>query len=154
MLFAIMTFAILLTFGKYVTKSTTSKFIYSLKNKIIMKELYFVNLIGNLNIAAWVIFSVLCFAAFLIGIAYFMEDIDKLQAKKLLKSMTIVAAICILAGILVPTKKDLYMIYGVGSVIDYVQESDEAKQLPEKTIKMLNALADKYTPEETKESEK
>lgn len=98
---------------------------------------------------AWVLFSVICMAIFVIGIAYFMEDIEAVNAKRLLKPMTIVAVVCLVLGIVVPTKKDLYIIYGVGSVIDYMQENEEAKQLPDKTIKALNAFADKYT--QTKE---
>ena len=113
-----------------------------------MKELYFINLIGNINIAAWVLFGVLCIAAFVIGIAYFLEDIDDVKMKKMAKPMIIIAAVCVVLGILLPTKQDAYIIFGVGSVVDYIQESDEARQLPDKTIKMLNALADKYTEEE------
>lgn len=117
-----------------------------------MKELFFINVIGKLNIAAWVIFSVLCFAAFFIGIAYFMGDIDDdVLVKKPYKTMFIVAAICLVLGIVLPTKKDMYIMYGVGSVVDYLQENEEAKQLPDKTIKALNAFADKYT--QTKEEE-
>lgn len=114
-----------------------------------MKELYFINLIGNLNIAAWVVFGILCFAAFVIGIAYFMDDIDDELLKKISKPMIIVSAIFLLLGILLPTKQEAYIIYGFGSVVDYIQDNDEARQLPDKTVKMLNALADKYT-EETK----
>lgn len=110
-----------------------------------MKELYFINLIGNINIAAWTIFVVLCFAAFVIGIAYFMEDIEDELMKKLSKSMIIIASICLVLGIVLPTKKDMYIIYGIGSVVDYIQDNEEARQLPDKTVKMLNALADKYT---------
>lgn len=113
-----------------------------------MKELYFINLVGNINIAAWVIFGVLCFAAFFIMTAYFMEDIKDLLLKKLTKPMIAVAVVCLVLGILLPTKKDMYIIYGVGSIVDYIQENDEARQLPDKTVKMLNALADKYTEEE------
>lgn len=113
-----------------------------------MKELYFINLIGNMNIAAWVMFGVLSFAAFVIGIAYFMEDIEDALMKKLSKSIIIIASVCLVLGILLPTKKDCYIIFGIGSVVDYIQTNEEARQLPDKTVKMLNALADKYTEEE------
>lgn len=116
-----------------------------------MKELYFINLIGNINIAVWVIFGVLCFAAFVIGIAYFMDDIDDEQTKKLFKPMIVVAVVCLVLGISLPTKQDAYIIYGIGSVVDYVQKNDDAKQLPDKTVKMLNALADKYSEETERE---
>lgn len=113
-----------------------------------MKELYFINLIGNINIAAWVVFGVLCFAAFFIGVAYFMEDIEDARMKKISKPMVFVAVICLVVGILLPTKKDCYIIFGIGSVVDYIQDNEDAKQLPDKTVKMLDALADKYTEEE------
>jgi hypothetical protein len=61
--------------------------------------------------------------------------------------MIIVSAICLLLGISLPSKQDAYIIYGIGSVVDYIQDNDEARQLPDKTVKMLNALADKYTEE-------
>lgn len=113
-----------------------------------MKELYFINLIGNINIAAWVIFGVICFATLVIGIAYFVDDIDDELIKKFFKPMMLVVSICIVLGILLPTKKDCYIIIGIGSVVDYIQDNEDAKQLPDKTIKMLNALADKYTEKE------
>jgi len=112
-----------------------------------MRELYFINVIGNLNIAAWVVFGVLCFAAFFIGIFYIMDDIENVLMKKLAKPMIIVATVCLVLGIMLPTKRDAYIIFGIGSVVDYIQDNDEARQLPDKTVKMLNALADKYTEE-------
>ena len=115
-----------------------------------MKELYFINLIGNVNIAAWVIFGVLCFAAMIIGIAYFMDDIDDVLTKKLFKPMIVVAFVCLVLGILLPTKNECYIIYGIGSFVDYIQENDDAKQLPDKTVKMLNALADQYAEDAKK----
>ena len=90
----------------------------------------------------------LCFAAFVVGIAYFMDDIEDTLMKKISKSMIIVSVICLVLGILLPTKKECYIIFGIGSVVDYIQDNEDAKQLPEKTIKMLNALAEKYTEEE------
>lgn len=112
-----------------------------------MKKLYFINLIGNIHICAWVVFSLICIAAMFIGIAYFMDDIEEELAKKLYKPMIFVLAVCIMLGIVLPSKQDAYIIYGIGSVVDYIQENDEAKQLPDKTVKMLNALADKYSEE-------
>lgn len=114
-----------------------------------MKEMYLISVLGTLNDVVWVIFG--CAIAFIVftSLPFFMDDFDEDWHKIIVKIYKICGFVIIpttlLLGILIPTKGDLYMIYGVGSVIDYVQESDDAKQLPEKTIKMLNALADKYT---------
>lgn len=115
-----------------------------------MKELYFINLFGNINTFAWVIFSILCFASLFLGLAYFIENLDDALMKRVFKPIITVAIICLVLGLFVPTKKDLYIIIGVGSVVDYIEDNDEARQLPDKTVKMLNALADKYTEEENK----
>ena len=47
-----------------------------------------------------------------------------------------------------PTTSEAYLIYGVGSTIDYLKSNDDAKQLPDKCIKALNAWVDKFTEEE------
>ena len=47
----------------------------------------------------------------------------------------IVAAIF---AVFIPSKKDMYMIVGVGTTIDYVQKNETARQLPDKCIEALN----------------
>ena len=37
-----------------------------------------------------------------------------------------------------PTTKEALLIWGVGSTIDYIQENETAKQLPDKCINALN----------------
>lgn len=70
-----------------------------------MKELYFINVIGNLNTVAWVLFSVLCIAAIMSGIAYYIEDIDKDKAKKVIKPIVIILAVCFFAGVFFANEK-------------------------------------------------
>ena len=38
----------------------------------------------------------------------------------------------------IPSEKQLYTIYGMGTVIDYAKESNEVKKLPDNTVKALN----------------
>lgn len=49
--------------------------------------------------------------------------------------------------VFVPTTKEAVLIWGVGSTIDYLQENETAKQLPDKCINALNdwveSLSDK-----------
>lgn len=40
--------------------------------------------------------------------------------------------------IMVPSKDDLYAIYGVGSVIDYAKGSKEVQKFPDNAVKALN----------------
>ena len=50
-------------------------------------------------------------------------------------------------AVITPSTKDLYAIYGIGGVIDYVQSNETAKQLPDKTIKALDKWLDEMNKE-------
>ena len=39
---------------------------------------------------------------------------------------------------MVPSKEELYAIYGVGSVIDYAKSSKEVQKIPDNAVKALN----------------
>jgi hypothetical protein len=56
------------------------------------------------------------------------------------------APITVECEVVIPTQKEMLLIYGVGGAIDYVQSSDKAKELPDKAVEALS----KYL-EETKE---
>ena len=58
--------------------------------------------------------------------------------KKRFKQVCIGALMLIAMLIFIPTTKDAYVIYGVGSVIDYAKESPECKKLPDNAVKALN----------------
>lgn len=42
-------------------------------------------------------------------------------------------------SILIPTKKEAMLIWGVGSTIDYIKENETIKQLPDKCVNALDA---------------
>lgn len=46
--------------------------------------------------------------------------------------------ITLLILIFIPSEKQLYAIYGVGTVIDYAKESKEVQKLPDNAVKALN----------------
>lgn len=51
----------------------------------------------------------------------------------------------------VPSKKDMLMIYGLGSTIDYIKQNDAAKQIPDKCIDALDKFIDEYVNEDKKD---
>ena len=57
----------------------------------------------------------------------------------------------LLLSVFIPSKGELYMIYGLGNTIDYLKENPTAKQLPDKCIKAIDKWADNL---KEKESEK
>jgi uncharacterized membrane protein len=62
------------------------------------------------------------------------------KAKKLLITGFISALLCCF----VPSTEEMYAIYGIGGVIDYVKGNEKAKKLPDEVIDAL----DKYLDEQ------
>lgn len=58
----------------------------------------------------------------------------------------------ILMTIFIPTTKEAFLIYGVGSAVDYIKSNDTAKQLPDKCVKALDKWVDEYMLDENKEN--
>ena len=61
-----------------------------------------------------------------------------LEAKGIGRKCLVVGIVASVFAVFIPSKKDMYMIVGVGTAIDYVQKSETARQLPNKCIEALN----------------
>ena len=58
--------------------------------------------------------------------------------KKPFKISLIGAIVSFPLCVLIPSKNELYAIYGIGSVIDYAKDSKEVQKLPDNAVKALN----------------
>lgn len=66
------------------------------------------------------------------------EGFEKKSAKKWLKN-AFISNICFLILVLItPSTNTLYKIFGIGTVLEYIKNSDEAKQLPDNALKAIN----------------
>lgn len=66
--------------------------------------------------------------------AKIITDRAKLNGKKIL----IFGFVCSFIACITPHTKDCYAIFGVGSVLNYVNNSEEAKQIPDNAMKAVN----------------
>jgi formate hydrogenlyase subunit 3/multisubunit Na+/H+ antiporter MnhD subunit len=119
-----------------------------------MKELYLISTLGTVKAIAIVLFIIAI--VIFIGMLIWRMDMQPFNpnynphvycdkvSKRGIKISLIVALFNMCIMIFIPTRYELYTIYGIGTVIDYIQENPEAQQLPDKTIKYLNTIADKY----------
>lgn len=107
-----------------------------------METLYWITVIGKINIVAQV--ALFCFfvVAVITGIC---ADINKGEDDKtshaLFKAFrmsSIAAIISLLIVIFAPSTKELYAIYGVGTAIDYAKDNKEVQKLPNNAVKALN----------------
>ena len=59
-----------------------------------------------------------------------------------------------LTFVFVPSTKEAVLIWGVGSTIDYIQENETAKQLPDKCINALNDWVESLSDSKNNQTEK
>lgn len=102
-----------------------------------MSTLYWLTIIGNINTIAAValtVFVIICLVTFL--------EKDEVYPNKKICKIYKISFIGILMSlvlcIIIPSKDDLYAIYGVGSVLDYAKNSKEVQKLPDNAVKALN----------------
>lgn len=119
-----------------------------------MKELYWLSVIGNIHEIAMG-FAITFVVVVCVLVAYVItyitqEQEENSRIKKLLIKCIVCLILLTLLSSFLPSKKDLYLIYGVGKTLDYLQSNEDAKELPDNVIKALNKLAEEYTNEDEK----
>ena len=123
-----------------------------------MWELYFITKIGAIHSLCGIL-AICSIISFLIChmIAITTDDCTEekicteqqiANIRKFAKKLFYTFIITLSVFAITPTTSEAYLIYGVGSTIDYLKSNDDAKQLPDKCIKALNAWVDKFTEEE------
>lgn len=117
-----------------------------------MSELYWLNVLGNLN-GVCKLLMVLSITAFVACVIFYFvskdEDLyspltSKYIAKFIRFTLLPILIISTIGNTFIPDKKTLYVIYGIGGTLDYLKENKTAKQIPDKAILAL----DKYLNEQ------
>lgn len=108
-----------------------------------MSDLILISVLSNIDklfITACIILAlvVLVFTSMAIDTYLSGNEEDQKWAKNKAIKFFIVWIICIVFATLLPNKKEVYMIYGFGSVIDYVDSNETAKELPDKIVNIVD----------------
>ena len=118
--------------------------IYWLTRLACVKTLAIILLVASVLI---IICAAICYAN--TSENYMKKERDALM--KLIKAWksTVVCSLLfgLLGAIFIPTQREILLIYGLGSTIDYVKSNDKAKQLPEKCIDALTRYVDSIEKE-------
>lgn len=64
------------------------------------------------------------------------------RIKSIQKYNCIIGIISLIAVTFIPTKEDLLLIYGLGPTIDYIQDNEKVKELPDKCVEALDKWID------------
>ena len=110
-----------------------------------MSELYWLNVLGNLN-GFCRFFMVLSIIAFVVCVIFYFvsqdEDLYSLTSKSIAKfirfTLLPILIISTIGNTFIPDTKTLYVIYGIGGTLDYLKENKTAKQIPDKAILALD----------------
>lgn len=105
-----------------------------------MSELYWLTrleYIQNFLVIVMAISSIILFISFVMWLVSNYAEEAKKALKWVVSSFTTLV-ISSLIFVFVPSTKEAVLIWGVGSTIDYIQENETAKQLPDKCINALN----------------
>lgn len=105
-----------------------------------MSELYWLTrleYIQNFLIIVMSISGIALFVSFVLWLTSNYIEETKSALKWVIGSFTTLV-VSSLIFVFVPSTKEAVLIWGVGSTIDYIQENETAKQLPDKCINALN----------------
>lgn len=115
-----------------------------------MSELYWLTVVGNLKV---MFVAVLIVSLFVLVLCFIAIGDTQPESKALftaIKVSLIGLVVSIVGLVFTPSTKQLYVIYGVGSVIDYYKNSDEAQKLPDNAVKAINLYLESMPDKETK----
>lgn len=119
-----------------------------------MNEIYWITRLDAICslFGTMIIFSIIGFFGLMLMIFLEGHQINE-QFKKYIKCIKILA-ISFIIGFLgitfIPNTKDMMLIYGLGTIKEYVDSNEKAKELPDKAI----AVLDKYLDEINDSKEK
>lgn len=113
-----------------------------------MNELYWIGRIGaiyNFCIALIVFSTIALILSFSVYVTIRSDCEEPTTGFRRFVKGTIAALIFgILGVIFIPSPREVYAIYGIGTVIDYVQDNQTAKGIPEKAIKAIDQYLEQY----------
>lgn len=120
-----------------------------------MIEIYWITRLGLLGEACMNLFICCIIVMLLLLIMYpliidtysDLKEGQKSTCRKVFKFYILLLCLSALGALFVPTQKEMYAIYGIGSTIDYIKSNEKAKQLPDKCIDALTRYVDSIEKE-------
>lgn len=105
-----------------------------------MNEIYWLTRVGTISDIGYAMFILSIIALVTVPIWTNIVDLEEwecLNPKTAIKSILATGIIGLIIVAFVPTKQDMYLIYGLGSVVEYVQGNDKAKEIPDKAVEAI-----------------
>ena len=104
-----------------------------------MSTLYWLIVLGNVGHVSSLLIGVFFLSSVVLTMFVFDKSLFCCHALKRTWNICLTGfIISLIVNIMVPSKEELYAIYGVGTVIDYAKGSKEVQKLPDNAVKALN----------------
>ena len=121
-----------------------------------MNEIYWITRLDWINtlLGLFLLISLIVFLFFFIGFLISCGEVGNdfnNNVFRVLKTSFFSSALLSIAFVFTPSKKDMFMIYGIGGTIDYIKSNDTDKQIPDKCINALDKFIDEYVNEDNNE---
>lgn len=110
-----------------------------------MKEMYWLTRISELDVMFEILWTIAIIAIIVASVGWITLKIEKEDTKNIKRVwliMLVLLIISVVGDILTPSRRDVMLIYGLGSTIDYINCNDNAKQLPNKAVDALTRYLD------------
>lgn len=103
-----------------------------------MDEMYWITRVDGLlvfgkSILALSLIFIVCCSLVYITIDDELNEENRIISKMLKVSITTIV-FSLLVVLFLPSKKELYLIYGLGSVIEHMRGSDKMEEIPDKAV--------------------
>lgn len=115
-----------------------------------MSELYWLTRLESIEVllVLGIIFGFTLLVAGGMGSLVWAYDEDMTRRFiKLFKPGLITLVISVILKIFIPNERDAFLILGLGGTVDYLQNSEVAKELPNKCLNALDAWVESFTEE-------
>ena len=112
--------------------------------------IYLITILDNLQCVSMVLSLLGLFGTILTGVVCLIDTDNARNPSviKLRKLSIIFLSIFAPIALFVPNSKQAAMIFAVGTTIDYVQNNEKIKELPDKAVLCLDKFIDEYLNEE------
>lgn len=109
-----------------------------------MTELYWVTILGQLNRTIQILLGISTIIVFALGAMLVADGDDEKVVTRWFKVSLISTIVLLVLLAFIPSKKEAYVIYGIGGTIEYIKSNSKGK-LPDKYIYVLDKVADEYS---------
>ena len=114
---------------------------------MIMWELYLLTRLGMI-FPILVLITIFATGVLLTSVIDIAHDGVGEKNRMFFKHSAVALAISMLGIIIIPTKQDMMLIYGVGTTLDYSQDNEKVQQLPDKCVDALTTWIESLSEEE------